>query len=222
MFRAFTRACAIAALALLGSNSQAQLDQTITATSTQRATWVDTGWVSVAPEQPYVVEGGFPVPTQVSIGALACARPARLVGATMVRYTCLTENQYGQPVDEYQVYSRNEFHIAGSGLQLCSQLCGAVAGMDALAPSDGFVWPIPSPLPPHNVGVADPLSDHHLMPVEIAFPVDWGLPAGVHPIQVSVVGGMLTWNDEPVTHDSHLWRLEWPRYQVRVAGWLVR
>lgn len=199
----------------------AQLDPTVTQT-VQRVRAVDTGWVSTSIVPVYAADGVLPEVLPVTIGTFALERPARFVGTFSLRYTCLVENTYGAPVAEYQVYSRNEIRIGAQGSQLCSQLCGALAGQDALAPSDGQFYAIPDPLPEHNVGVGDPLSDHHLMPVNVTVPLVVDLPPGATPITVGTAAGMGTWNDAPVVNDSHAWRLAWPRYQARVAGWIVR
>lgn len=215
-------ACALLlTCAFLLSSACAQLEPGVTS-SVQRVATVDTGWVDSPITLAYPMATDLGPVAPITLGTIVLNRPARLVASFEIRYSCLTENTYAVPVEEYQVYSRNDVRLGNAGFQLCSQLCGAVVGQDALAPSDGAYFAIPSPLPDHNVGVGDPNSDHHLMPVSISFPIAYELAPGPTPITIQTSGGMATWNHEPVQHDSHAWRLGWPRYQARVRGVLVR
>ncbi len=215
-------ACALVALVSLPVTVPAQLQPGLTA-SVQRLGQVDTGWIDSPLASAYPDDVATALAAQpITLGTVNLARPARFVGVVEIRYVCLVENPYAAVVDEYQVYSRNDFRIGGTGFQLCSDLCGALENQDALAPTDGTWFVVPSPLPEHNVGVGDPTSDHHLMPVNIAIPFAIDLPAGVSPITLATAGAMKTWNDVPVMHESHAWRLGWERYQARIRGQVVR
>lgn len=181
-------------------------------------------WTPIAPEQGYLdSDGGLPIFTIHDLGQSIVTRvPVHVSGYVAVDTSYLIQNPWPTWVYEYTVYYRNAFRIGTFGQQLCEQICGQVlwgdGSMSSLAPNlDGHFVQAPNPAPYLCSGLIQNSTWHYVVEPIIMFPVDFDLPAGVHPITVEVSGGVQTWNFQSVSHNSHAWSLEDVRHRVKAV-----